>query len=307
MRAENRRLVELARGRFRCENLLMATNQPRTVPRVSGSPAAFTLIELLVVIAIIAILAGLLLPALAKAKTKGQGIACMNNLRQLQYAFAMYPEDNNGYLVKPGNSGTEPYAWVQGWLDFLPSTTDNTNTSQLLDPKKATFAPYLPSAAVYKCPADRSVVKPGGRIYPRVRSMGMSQAIGGPGPWLPAAPGMHDPQTRYRVFVRASDLDDPGPTRVYVLLDEHPDSINAGGFANKMVENLANAYIIDYPASYHNGAAGISFADGHAEIKKWRDSRTTPVPKYNNSLVLGVLSANNQDMLWLSDRTTVLK
>ncbi len=280
------------------------------VPRgssVSSRSSAFTLIELLVVIAIIAILAGMLLPALGKAKTKGQGIACMNNLRQLQYAFTMYPGDNNDFLVKPGNSGTEQYAWVQGWLDFNPASTDNTNTSQLLDPRKAAFAPYVPSAAVYKCPADKSTVKIGGRILPRVRSMGMSQAIGGPGPWLPAAPGMHDPQTRYKVFIKASDLDNPGAATVYVLLDEHPDSINAGGFANKMVENLANSYIVDYPASYHNGAAGISFADGHAEIKVWRDPRTIPVPKYNNSLQLGVLSPNNRDMAWLSDRTTVLK
>jgi len=258
-----------------------------------------------VVIAIIAILAGMLLPALGKAKTKGQGAACMNNLRQIQYAFSMYPMDHSDYLVKPGNSGTEPYAWVQGWLDFNPANSDNTNISQLLDPKKATFAPYLPSAAVYKCPADKSSVRVGGKVIPRVRSMGMSQAIGGPGPWLPAEPGMHDPQRRYKVFIKSADLDNPGPANVYVLLDEHPDSINAGGFANKMVEDPARSYIIDYPASYHNGAAGISFSDGHAEIKKWRDPRTTPVPKYNNSLILGVSSPNNPDMRWLSDRTTV--
>jgi prepilin-type processing-associated H-X9-DG protein len=218
----------------------------------------------------------------------------------------MYPDDNKGYMVKPGNSGTELYAWVGGWLDFNPANPDNTNTTQLLDPKKAMFAPYLPSAAVYKCPADKSAVRVGTGYVPRVRSLSMSQAIGGPGPWLPAAPGMHDPQTRYKVFIKSSDLDNPGPARVYVLLDEHPDGINAGGFANKMVENPANAWIIDYPASFHNGAAGISFADGHAEIKKWRDQRTMPPAKYNGILALGVASPNNPDMVWLSDRTTVL-
>jgi prepilin-type N-terminal cleavage/methylation domain-containing protein/prepilin-type processing-associated H-X9-DG protein len=273
----------------------------RPFHRVSG----FTLIELLVVIAIIAILAAMLLPALAKAKAKGQGTACMNNLKQLQVAFQMYPDDNQGFLVKPGNSGTEPYAWVQGWLNFDPGNSDNTNTAQLLDPKKATFAPYLPSAAVYKCPADQSVVRIRSTTYPRVRSMGMSQAIGGPGPWLPPGTGMQDTQKKYKVFLKATDLDNPGASRVYVLLDEHPDSINAGGFANMMVESAGAVRIIDFPASYHNGAAGISFADGHAEIKKWMDPRTRPAVRYNGNLTLNVASPNNPDMIWLADRTTI--
>jgi len=276
----------------------------KTVPQIR-SLRGFTLIELLVVIAIIAILAAMLLPALATAKAKGQGISCMNNLRQLQLAFHMYPDDNQGYLVKPGNDGTELYAWVQGWLDYLPGNTDNTNTSQLLDPQKAKFAPYVPSAAVYRCPADRSTVKISGHSYPRVRSMSMSQAIGGPGPWLPPGTTMVNNQTKYKVFVKASDLENPGPSRVYVLLDEHPDGINAGGFANMMVENAANARIIDVPASYHNRAAGISFADGHAEIRKWHDPRTVVPVKYASGLQLNFGSAYNQDVIWLADRTTV--
>jgi prepilin-type processing-associated H-X9-DG protein len=228
----------------------------------------------------------------------------VNNLKQLQLAFQMYPTDNRDYLVKPGNSGTEPYSWVQGWLDFNPSNSDNTNQLQLLDKTKAAFAPYMPSAGAYKCPADQSSVTIKGVRYPRVRSMSMSQAIGGPGGWLMPS-SYNEAQKKYKVFIKEGDLGAPGPSNVYVLLDEHPDGINAGGYANMMVESPAAARMIDFPASYHNGAAGISFADGHAEIRKWVDPRTKAPVRYNSNLALNVAQPNNPDIQWLSDRTTI--
>jgi prepilin-type N-terminal cleavage/methylation domain-containing protein/prepilin-type processing-associated H-X9-DG protein len=277
------------------------------------SPRGFTLIELLVVIAIIAILASMLLPALAKAKSKAQGISCLSNTKQLMLGWRMYVEDNDeelpaAYATKGG--ANEKNAWVVGILDYSGANRSNFDVYE--DLAKSPLAPYIGNSyGIFRCPADKSSVKvtvgdKRGQRLPRVRSVSMNSWVGGNidddfYSWW----GRRD----MKLYRKSTDMTDPGPSQTWVLIDEREDSINDGFWVLSMdgYPNLASTRIVDYPASYHNGAAGLSFADGHSEIRKWVDGRTVPMLQPNGTIPLNVASPNNRDIFWMQERCTRLQ
>jgi len=232
----------------------------------------FTLIELLVVIAIIAILAAMLLPALSKAKAKGQEIACLNNLRQLQICWNMYVEDEqdrmppnvcSNYVAARTIINSTANSWLGGNA-YMDTTTDFIENGALFT--------YNKSVGIYKCPSDKSTVRDRGE-FPRTRSVSMCVYMN----------GVTNPKDGdyNRAWHRRAQIQHPGPSRAFVFIDEHENSIQQATYClNSLEGNLFGTskwQWISFPSTRHNNGCTITFADGHAEAWKWKESRTMEI------------------------------
>lgn len=263
----------------------MKKDETKENGRLREASRAFTLIELLVVIAIIAILAGMLLPALTKAKQKAQGIQCLTNHRQLAYAWRMYAEDSRDVLTyastimpgpPPSANWPDDFAWSGAHMDA--SGANRANWDYNYDMAKRPLWPYVKNRDVFKCPSDRSTVQTASGVKPRILTMSMNLYVGGfaPKPGTDPLPngtaGGWSFANGYSIFPKLSSI--KLPSKIFVFLDMREDRVN---WSNFMAIMGGPPYkLSDLPGMYHNRACGFSFADGHSEIHKWRDPCTTP-------------------------------
>jgi prepilin-type processing-associated H-X9-DG protein len=262
---------------------------------------------------------------LAKAKTKAQGIMCMNNSNQLMKGWHMFTTDNNDLILgaihggmanmnaptsvdtlKDPVTGQLVYPWAQGWQDW-GNSPQNTNLNEIINPQFSSMAPYTGGhKGIYKCPADKFLSGPQRNTYKfteRLRSMSGNIAVGngnggpGDGPW----------GNDYAKVRKASQMVLPGPSEVWVYLDEHPDSMNDPGFFSPTgtPDAKGNGLTwVDNAANYHNGACGVAFADGHSEVHQWKGGMRTAKVLYQGSVAVPNSPFNsNPDCLWLYRRT----
>jgi prepilin-type processing-associated H-X9-DG protein len=278
--------------------------------------AAFSLTDLLALLGMFVLLGLVLTPALARTRVSDQGFQCLHNFSQLMAATIMYTHDYHDLF--PPNPDTGPdapgYDWCTGNAGIGGSQEFNSDI--LLDPTRSLLVPYTgKNASLFHCPADPRTGKSQapstlGQVVPSARTCSMNLAVGtnpySPGGQLPVLgvwlSGFHwslpNPNPFWFTYAKTTSILKPTPARLFVLLDENPNSINDAGFGVTMVGNR----FVDCPGALHNLGGSFAFADGHCEHKRWQDWRTAVWPGYGQEY-----DPVNPDVLWVQERTSALK
>ena len=286
-----------------------AEDQRRPGQRAQG-PRGFTLIELLVVIAIIAILAALLLPALARAKMKGQAASCINNVRQLAVASTVYsvdfrdswPLNNQGDdtvdLVNPP-ADYYPRVWVEG-REGSNLITDAEAQGMVSD-RVSLIAPYLKNKAVFRCPGDTQPWRINNQSVTRPRNFGMNGYVAwNSAPW-------HDTPNEQRYYIFRKTTESRNASLIFFFGEINPNSICRPMFGVNMDADT----IYHYPGNYHGLVSNFAFLDSHVEGHKWRDSQfNNPVPPpadWHDHTGNQAKPSSLNDLNWLKQHTTLKK
>jgi prepilin-type N-terminal cleavage/methylation domain-containing protein/prepilin-type processing-associated H-X9-DG protein len=301
--------------------------QKSRLPGVGRAGRAFTLIELLVVIAIIAILAAMLLPVLSRAKLRAQEIRCLNDQKQLILAWVMYASDYNdgcagNYWVNEQkwlSVVPQDQNWLSGWLGADGSGgdgnaggaggPDNTNTDLLINPVHASLGGYTKNPVIYLCPASQvlaPVTSGGPHTYQLCRSVSMSCWMG----YTNGPPGGEAAWNggSYLTFGKTGNIRSISPSDLFVFMEERAESIDDGSFETQEGALTGNMTVANWPTDYHNGAATVAFADGHAEAHKWLTSPFLQPQQIMVTTKWGaqtILPSQMQDLAWLQAHATV--
>jgi prepilin-type processing-associated H-X9-DG protein len=251
-----------------------------------STDTAFTRLELVVLISVVGFWVLLLTPAFARSRAGDRSWQCQNNLRQLVAGWRLYTADNEDHVATA-------FSWVRGGLGY-DGHPDNTNVTYLTG---SLLWPYVNELSAFKCPADRSTSLGGTAGQPRTRSYSMNHAFR-------THASEHWSAPPWRIYRKASDMVKPAPARLWVFLDEHPDSINDAAFAVQMDKQGDEAVWNDMPSSYHNGTGMVSFGDGHTENHKWHDLRTLYRVTYSQRFPYILAQPNNPDIAWVQEGTT---
>lgn len=273
--------------------------KPPASPR--GRTHAFAIWDFLGVLVAAAFMAMVGLAWADRIGGDSRGVVCLANLRQLGVAWSSFAADHGGRLPGSGIGGIpiSTNSWAPGWLDFTRSS-QNFDVAGTLG--RGQLWGYMGgNSRAYRCPDDPTGLRIGNTFQQRIRSYSMNGQISGGGD-----PGLWNRGGPWVAYTNLAQFTGDNPARRFVFTEEHPGSINDDMMVVDMTgypDGLNATRMVDFPAAFHAGSGAFCFADQHAELKVWVDSRTSPAAM-DRVLVLNIPQPGNQDIRWMQERAT---